>query len=358
MAAGDRHLLFLGFQLTVEACWTRLRQGRGPFSPTLPARSRRPRSRASLDGGRLSPETYLRPTRNRDGNAPELVGLADEVRARTGSDWEYARAIFDLVRDEIDPCFDLSPGGGVVETLERGFGMCHDKLNVFIALARAGGIPARYCTIGLGPGREGVVSLTMPDHSATLDVLSEPSRWFLAEKNDPREDHAHHRQRRDERLVAVLLVAGQLEAEQQAARQELQPDEPGESGEVQAEQQRRPERYRSGQVVVDTSRGLGVLFPLAVATVARAWRAWWIDVRQDPAMAHVRFDTRERRTRRMFGFVALILWIALLSRLEALEMFGPRFFASVAAFAYCFLPFVVAEGDKLRRKAAALKEPS
>lgn len=38
-------------------------------------------------------------------------------------------------------------------------------------------------------------------------------------------------------------------------------------------------------------------------------------------MAHVRFDTRERRTRRMFGFV-------------------------------------IAEGDKLRRKAAALREPS
>jgi len=110
--------------------------------------------------------------------------------------------------------------------------------------------------------------------------------------------------------------------------------------------------------LIGTWQGMGVLLPLAVATVARAWRAWWIDVRQDPAMAHVRFDTRERRTRRMFGFVALILWIVLLSRLEALEMFGPRFFASVATFVYCFLPFVVAEGDKLRRKAAALKEPS
>jgi len=110
--------------------------------------------------------------------------------------------------------------------------------------------------------------------------------------------------------------------------------------------------------LVDTWRGMGVLFPLAVATVARAGRAWWIDVRQDPAMAHVRFDTRERRTRRMFGFVAIILWIVLLSRLQALEMFGPTFFASVAAFVYCFLPVVIAEGDKLRRKAAALKEPT
>jgi len=109
--------------------------------------------------------------------------------------------------------------------------------------------------------------------------------------------------------------------------------------------------------LIGTWWGMGVLGPLAVATVARAWRAWWIDVRKDPAMAHVRFDTRERRTRRMFGFVAIILWIALLSRLSALEMFGPRFFASLAALVYCFLPFVIAEGDKLRRKAAAFKEP-
>jgi len=110
--------------------------------------------------------------------------------------------------------------------------------------------------------------------------------------------------------------------------------------------------------LVHTWWDMGVLLPLAVAAAARAWRAWWIDVRQDPAMAHVRSDTRERRTRRMFGFIALVLWIALLSRLAVLEMFGPRFFASLAAFVYCFLPFVIAEGDKLRRKAAALREPS
>jgi hypothetical protein len=110
--------------------------------------------------------------------------------------------------------------------------------------------------------------------------------------------------------------------------------------------------------LIDTWWRMGVLLPLAVATAARAWRAWWIDVRQDPTMAHVRFDTRERRTRRMFAFGALILWIALLSRLSALEMFGPRFFASLAAFVYCFLPFVIDQADKLRRKAAvALREP-
>jgi hypothetical protein len=95
--------------------------------------------------------------------------------------------------------------------------------------------------------------------------------------------------------------------------------------------------------------GPGVLAALAVATAARVWRAWWIDVRKDPAMAHVRFHTRERRTRRMFGFLALVLWIVLLSDMAALESFGPRFFASLAAFVYCGLPLVVAWGEKAVR---------
>ena len=110
--------------------------------------------------------------------------------------------------------------------------------------------------------------------------------------------------------------------------------------------------------LVQTWWEMGVLLPLAVAAAARAWRAWWIDVRKDPAMAHVRFDTRERRTRRMFGFGALILWIVLLSGMAGRAGFGQRFFASLATFVYCFLPFVIAEAEKLRRRAAALGEPS
>ena len=110
--------------------------------------------------------------------------------------------------------------------------------------------------------------------------------------------------------------------------------------------------------LVETWWEMGVLIPLGFAAAARAWRSWWIDVRQDPAMAHVRLDTRERRTRRMFGFVALVLWIALLSRGAALENFGLRFFASLAASVYCFLPFVITEGEKLRQRVDALREPS
>ncbi len=103
---------------------------------------------------------------------------------------------------------------------------------------------------------------------------------------------------------------------------------------------------------------LGVLGPFAVATAARAFRAWWIDVHQDPAMAHVRHDTKERRTRRMFAFVALILWIAGLSSLSVLASFGERFFASLAAGIYCFLPLVAQWANELRRRLAPHFRPA
>ncbi len=93
-----------------------------------------------------------------------------------------------------------------------------------------------------------------------------------------------------------------------------------------------------------------VLSLVAVATAARAWRAWRIDVRKDPAMAHVQHKTRERRTRRMFAFLSLILWIVLLSNAAALASFGQRFFGALATGVYCFLPFVIAYGDRLRHK--------
>jgi hypothetical protein len=73
-------------------------------------------------------------------------------------------------------------------------------------------------------------------------------------------------------------------------------------------------------------------------------------VRKDPAMAHVQHKTRERRTRRMFAFVSLILWLVLLSDAAALASFGQRFFGALATGAYCFLPFVISAGDRLRHK--------
>lgn len=135
-----------GLLLTPKAYWSRIRAGRSPFAPTLYER-RRTLPRASLAGRVLPQEPYLRPTAGCDSHAPELVALADELRRGSGSSWEYAQAVYDFVRNEI--AFAIEPGShrGAVRTLEIGCGICIDKLNLLVALARAGGIQARYCTV-------------------------------------------------------------------------------------------------------------------------------------------------------------------------------------------------------------------
>ena len=136
------------FLLTPKAYWSRVRARQSPFAPTLYERQRT-LPRASLEGRVLSQEPYLRPTAHCDSHAPEVIALADQLRHRSGRDWEYAQAVYDFVRNEIAHAFEPGPHRGVVGTLEAGCGICVDQGNLLVALARAGGIPARYCTIGL-----------------------------------------------------------------------------------------------------------------------------------------------------------------------------------------------------------------
>ncbi|MBI3824882.1 MAG: transglutaminase family protein [Candidatus Rokubacteria bacterium] len=131
--------------LTPPACWTRIRAGRRPFAPTFP--DRRPTlPRASLAGRVLSGEPFLRPTTECDCHAPEVLAVADELRSRSAGDWQYAQAVFRFAAGEIVHGVEPAPGG-VVQTLRRGYGICVDKVNLFVALARAGGLRARYCSI-------------------------------------------------------------------------------------------------------------------------------------------------------------------------------------------------------------------
>jgi hypothetical protein len=87
----------------------------------------------------------------------------------------------------------------------------------------------------------------------------------------------------------------------------------------------------------------GVLAALAVATVARAWRSWWIDVHRDPAMAHVRHDQPERTARRMYSFPAIILWIAFLGNIPPStdSIAFNRLFNTLLAAVYCLLPLFI-----------------
>jgi len=165
--------------LTLKGYWARIREGRSPFSPTL-YQHRQNLSKASIEGRTLSQEPYLRPTPYCNSHAPEVLALSDNFRQSTNNDWDYVKSIYNYVRNEIvfavEPPFKCA----VVETLEKGYGLCLDKTNALVALARAGGIPARYCKIG---NFSSIESDTLPhpiqrfiDHCQRWD---ESSDWHL-----------------------------------------------------------------------------------------------------------------------------------------------------------------------------------
>ena len=164
------------FALTPRAYWGRLRTGRSPFAPTFPDRHRH-LPKASLDGRGLSREEYLRPTWRCDCHAPEIVAVADDLRRGAATDWDYAQAVFDFTAKEITHALE-GPPRGVVDTLRRGYGLCFEKVLLFIALARAGGLPARYCRLR--------VELTADDDLAPWAQIPARLAEILETKSDPR----------------------------------------------------------------------------------------------------------------------------------------------------------------------------
>jgi len=90
-----------------------------------------------------SGEVNLRPTYQCESNAPEIIAMANELGAFQNSDWGYAEACFNFLKKKVDFSFS-APVRGALTTLRIGEGMCFDKVSLFIALCRAGSIPARY----------------------------------------------------------------------------------------------------------------------------------------------------------------------------------------------------------------------
>lgn len=82
-----------------------------------------------------------------DSRAPEVVELAATFRREAESDFDFARRIYSFVANRIRFAITPPPDGGVVETLEIAEGACLDKAHVLMALARAGGLPARFCHV-------------------------------------------------------------------------------------------------------------------------------------------------------------------------------------------------------------------
>ncbi len=89
-----------------------------------------------------SEERFLRPTFLCNPLDERIIALAHELGAFKKSEWKYAASAHQFVMENIRG--DFSPPKSAVETLLTGHGTCIDKMNLFNALCRAGGIKARY----------------------------------------------------------------------------------------------------------------------------------------------------------------------------------------------------------------------
>jgi len=87
-------------------------------------------------------EKYLRPTRLCEYDAPEIRILAKKLGAYDKEPIKYAEAIYYFVKNQKYLIF--KPMRGALGVLKSRGGVCLDQMSLLIALARAGGIKARF----------------------------------------------------------------------------------------------------------------------------------------------------------------------------------------------------------------------
>jgi hypothetical protein len=118
------------------------RQRQGPLLYRRPERPYSPPEFATGMVNRSTGERDVRPTLYCDCRAPAITALAYRLGVAEKTPREYATAAFDFVKRNI--AFEIAPLCDVVDVLRAGAGTCMHKISLFIALCRAGGLPARY----------------------------------------------------------------------------------------------------------------------------------------------------------------------------------------------------------------------
>jgi len=108
-----------------------------------------------------SNEKYLRPTLYCNCRAPEIIAMANHLRAFKKSDYEFAETAFEFVKRKI--ILEMIPMDDVVNVLKRGTGTCLHEISLFIALCRAAGIKARYKLYALTMIQQWYDALVAPD---------------------------------------------------------------------------------------------------------------------------------------------------------------------------------------------------
>jgi hypothetical protein len=118
-----------------------------------------------------SREKYTHPTRYCNSRAPQIVALAHQLGAYRLPDEEYARAVFEFVKEKVN--IEMLAVDREVDTLRRGTGTCFHLISLFIALCRAGGLKARYKMFSL-------VGMIGPWQEAMINVDPLVQQWYNA----------------------------------------------------------------------------------------------------------------------------------------------------------------------------------
>ena len=133
------------FEWNLSALWRRIKKLQWPWAPY-----NQPIDRVFLKDTTTEvpkhTEEFLRPTSGAWGvnpYEPEVVALALKLGMKEKTKREYAEAAFSWVKNNICFCMEVPPAG-VLETLKKGYGLCLNKLIVFMALMRVAEIPAKF----------------------------------------------------------------------------------------------------------------------------------------------------------------------------------------------------------------------
>ncbi len=93
-------------------------------------------------------EDYLEETAEVDYRDPGVAELAEQLHAQAIDEADYARRVFEFVRDEVTHSYDIQSSRVTCrasEVLEHREGICYAKSNLVASLLRAKGIPAGFC---------------------------------------------------------------------------------------------------------------------------------------------------------------------------------------------------------------------
>jgi transglutaminase-like putative cysteine protease len=123
-------------------------------------------------------EDFCKPTRYCESNNPEIKKLAENISKNKKTQRGASIALFNWVRDNIR--YDLITTLSAREILENKSTLCVGKTNLFIALCRAIGIPARYVMFkgNLKSPRKDIVSNEARHTAAEIYVNN---KWIITD---------------------------------------------------------------------------------------------------------------------------------------------------------------------------------